>query len=133
MFRIHPFTNHHFNLQGKKFDLKDRLFRDFSTIYKSLYENYSDIKELIPEFYYFPEILRNRNGYKFDQSEVDPEETIEFPSWVFTKTPEEFVFRMRKCLECDYVTEVLPNWIDLTFGYKSEEKVAIDYDNLYHY
>lgn len=44
---------------------------------------------------------------------------MKFPEWVITKTPEEFVLKMRMCLESDLISSKLGNWIDLIFGKKS--------------
>jgi hypothetical protein len=45
----------------KGFDLADRLFSSISQVWKTLMDvtATSDIKELIPEFYYLPAFLKN--------------------------------------------------------------------------
>lgn len=59
--RVYPFTQHHFQLQSNSFDLHDRLFTSFEKEFLSILKYNADFRELIPEFYYFPEFLRNRN------------------------------------------------------------------------
>lgn len=48
------------------------------------------MKELIPEFFYLPEMLRNENRYNFGVTDgkVQVDDVI-LPSWA--KTPEDFV------------------------------------------
>lgn len=62
LLRLPPFSTENQKLQGGSFDHADRLFnsvRDtwFSAAGKG---NTSDVKELIPEFFYMPEFLENR-------------------------------------------------------------------------
>ncbi len=45
-----------------RFDLSDRQFHSIASTFNMLYESASDVKELIPEFYYMPEFLLNSNG-----------------------------------------------------------------------
>jgi hypothetical protein len=51
-------------------------------------------------------------------------EDVEVATWTVTRTPEEFVFRMRQALESPLVQIKLHKWIDLIFGYKSQGKEA---------
>lgn len=85
----------------------------------------------MPEFYYWPEFLRNRNqielGKKQNKEEVGD---AKLPGWA--RTPEEFVFKMREALESQQITEQLASWIDLVFGYKSGKEEAEKHDNLFH-
>lgn len=50
-------------LQGGKFDHADRLFQGIEGTYRNCLSNTSDVKELIPEFFYMPEFLVNSNSY----------------------------------------------------------------------
>jgi hypothetical protein len=61
LIRINPFASQHFELQSHQFDLADRLFYSIQDSYKGMMMCSSDFKELIPEFYFFPEFLKNRN------------------------------------------------------------------------
>lgn len=60
MVRIEPFARLNYRLQGGRFDCPDRLFKSVEETWESCLINTSDVKELIPEFYFFPEFLRNR-------------------------------------------------------------------------
>ena len=45
-----------------RFDVADRQFHSIPGTWSSMYNNPSDVKELIPEFFYLPEFLVNSNG-----------------------------------------------------------------------
>ena len=83
--------------------------------------NPSDVKELIPEVFYLPEILENINkidlgGGKMEQKLDD----VKLPPWA--KSAEEFVRIQREALESEYVSLNLNHWIDLIFGYNRQAK-----------
>lgn len=47
----------------QSFDIPDRTFHSMNTTWRlSSYESMTDVKELIPEFFYLPEFLVNREG-----------------------------------------------------------------------
>uniref|UniRef100_A0A8B9GX21 Neurobeachin a n=1 Tax=Astyanax mexicanus TaxID=7994 RepID=A0A8B9GX21_ASTMX len=92
----------------------------------------SDVKELIPEFYYLPEMFVNSNGYDLglreDRSAVSD---VELPVWA--KKPEDFVRINRMALESEFVSCQLHQWIDLIFGYKQRGPEAVRALNVFHY
>lgn len=61
MIRVEPFTSLHIELQSGRFDVADRQFHSIPQTFKLLMDNPNDVKELIPEFFYFPEFLKNLN------------------------------------------------------------------------
>ena len=61
MLRVEPFTTLHIKLQSGRFDCADRQFQDIPSSWDSIYSKASDVKELIPEFFYFPDFLVNSN------------------------------------------------------------------------
>lgn len=134
LIRLNPFTRSYLKLQGGKFDHPDRLFYSVPKLWASAVgDNTTDVRELIPEFYYLPEFLKNKNHIKFgslqDGSIVDD---VELPPWA-KGDPVKFVNIMRAALESDYVSERLPEWIDLIFGYKQQGENAINAVNVFHY
>ena len=50
-------------MQGGKFDHADRLFQSIENAYINSLSNTSDVKELIPEFFYMSEFPENSNSY----------------------------------------------------------------------
>ena len=61
MLRVEPFTTLHVKLQSGRFDCADRQFHNISSSWDSIYSKGGDFKELIPEFFYFPDFLVNSN------------------------------------------------------------------------
>lgn len=59
LIRVEPFSKLCTELQSGKFDCPDRIFNSIPETWESCYHNSSDLKELIPEFFYFPEFLKN--------------------------------------------------------------------------
>ena len=51
--RIFPFTKIAIEIQGNNFDAADRLFINLEKTYKSVTSEKSDIREIIPEFFFF--------------------------------------------------------------------------------
>ncbi|XP_064555038.1 neurobeachin isoform X10 [Drosophila montana] len=130
--RVEPFTTMFLALQGGKFDYPDRLFSSVSLSWKNCQRDTSDVKELIPEWYFLPEMFYNASGYRMGHREdgalVDD---IELPPWA--KSPEEFVRINRMALESEFVSCQLHQWIDLIFGYKQRGPEAIRATNVFYY
>ncbi|KPP80346.1 lipopolysaccharide-responsive and beige-like anchor protein-like, partial [Scleropages formosus] len=90
LIRIEPFTTFFLNLQGGKFDHADRTFSSISRAWRNCQRDTSDVKELIPEFYYLPEMFVNSNNYNLGVMEDGTVVCdVELPPWA--KTPEDFV------------------------------------------
>lgn len=62
LLRVDPMTTSSAELQGGRFDVADRLFHNMGTAYANVLKSSSDLKELIPELFYLPELLQNRMG-----------------------------------------------------------------------
>ena len=129
MTRIFPYTHIGIELQGNKFDDPNRLFNSVRLTFKNAISHKSDIRELIPEFFYFPEIYININdldmGIKLDGTKVN---NVETPC---NNNPYEFTILLRNLLEKDTVSYNINNWIDLIFGYKNKGKEAKLANNLF--
>lgn len=68
--------------QGGKFDHADRLFQSIEATYRNCLSNTSDVKELIPEFFYMPEFLVNSNSYYFGvKQDGEPIADVSLPTW----------------------------------------------------
>ncbi|XP_042451657.1 protein SPIRRIG-like isoform X2 [Zingiber officinale] len=134
--RLPPFSTENQKLQGGQFDHADRLFNSVRDTWSSAAgkSNTSDVKELIPEFFYMPEFLEN--PFNLDLGEKQSGEKVGdvvLPPWA-KGSPREFIRKHREALESDYVSENLHHWIDLIFGYKQRGKAAEEATNVfYHY
>ncbi|XP_016338588.1 neurobeachin a [Sinocyclocheilus anshuiensis] len=129
--RIEPFTTFFLNCNNK-FDHPDRTFSGIARSWRSCQRDTSDVRELIPEFYYLPEMFVNSSGYDLgvreDRTAVCD---VELPVWA--KKPEDFVRINRMALESEFVSCQLHQWIDLIFGYKQRGPEAIRALNVFHY
>jgi hypothetical protein len=85
LLRIHPFAEIAKKLQGGKFDLGDRLFRNWDWTW-NLSMSY-DSKELIPEVFYLGEIFVNANDYRFgstqDKKQVKKAKKLHFNLYMY--------------------------------------------------
>ena len=133
LIRQEPYTRMAVNFQGGKFDVPDRIFHDIGKTWSSLQNSISDVKELIPEFFFCPEIFLNSNHLPLGtlQDEITKVDDVKMPPWA--KDPYDFVLKNREALESDYVSENLHNWIDLIFGYKQVGRAAIEANNVFFY
>ncbi|XP_042494689.1 BEACH domain-containing protein B-like isoform X2 [Macadamia integrifolia] len=133
LLRLEPFTTLHCNLQGGKVDHADRLFQSIENTFRNCLSNTSDVKELIPEFFYMPEFLSNSNSYHLGvKQDGEPIGDVCLPPWA-KGSPEEFINRNREALESEYVSSNLHHWIDLVFGYKQRGKPAVEAANIFYY
>eukprot|EP00850_Spirogloea_muscicola_P002934 SM000011S19112 [mRNA] locus=s11:883394:901254:- [translate_table: standard] len=133
LIRLEPFTSLNRHLQGNKFDHADRLFDEVASAYSNCMTNTSDVKELIPEFYYQPEFLRNSNKYQLGQKQDGKQlDDVALPPWA-KGSPEEFVRLSREALESEYISDRLHHWIDLIFGSKQRGRAAVEAANVFYY
>ncbi|WRX09289.1 BEACH domain - like 1 [Theobroma cacao] len=136
LLRLPPFSAENQKLQGGQFDHADRLFNSIRDTWLSAAGkgNTSDVKELIPEFFYMPEFLENR--FNLDLGEKQSGEKVGdvvLPPWA-KGSSRKFIQKHREALESDFVSENLHHWIDLIFGYKQRGKAAEEAVNVfYHY
>lgn len=135
LIRLQPFVQSYLLLQGGNFDHADRLFDSIEKAWKSASkENMSDVRELTPEFFYLPEFLSNINKYDFGTKQVTDElvNDVKLPKWA-KGDPHIFIMKHREALESPYVSQHLPDWIDLIFGYKQRGEAAIEATNVFNH
>ncbi|XP_068091322.1 neurobeachin-like protein 2 isoform X2 [Hyperolius riggenbachi] len=133
MIRMEPFTTLHIQLQSGRFDCSDRQFHSIPAAWHARMENPVDVKELIPEFFYFPEFLENANGFDLGclQMSNGKVSDVVLPAWASSR--EDFIYKHRKALESEYVSMHLHEWIDLVFGYKQRGEAAVEALNVFYY
>lgn len=109
-------------IQDGKYEEESRLFLSLGDSWvSSLVGGQQNVKELIPEFFYLPEMFHSSLGL--------PE--VELPPWA--KSTEHFVRCHRMALESELVSCQLHQWIDLIFGYKQRGPEAINAVNTFYY
>ncbi|KAI3444662.1 hypothetical protein Pfo_001327 [Paulownia fortunei] len=130
--RVEPFTTLSIQLQGGKFDHADRMFSDIAATWNGVLEDMSDVKELVPELFYLPEVLTNENSIDFGTTQLGEKlGSVRLPPWA--ENPVDFVHKHWMALESEHVSEHLHEWIDLIFGYKQRGKEAIQANNVFFY
>uniref|UniRef100_A0A674NGX2 Neurobeachin n=1 Tax=Takifugu rubripes TaxID=31033 RepID=A0A674NGX2_TAKRU len=130
--RIEPYTTFFLCANNHKFDHPDRSFSSISRSWRNCQRDTSDVKELIPEFFYLPEMFVNSNGYHLGMREDGAKVCdVELPAWA--KKPEDLVRINRMALESGFVSSQLHQWIDLIFGYKQRGPEAARALNVFHY
>ncbi|XXG76013.1 hypothetical protein AAC387_Pa08g0457 [Persea americana] len=130
--RMEPFTTLSIQLQGGKFDHADRMFSDIGGTWNGVLEDMSDVKELVPELFYLPEVLTNVNSIDFGTTQLGGKiDSVKLPPWA--DNPVDFIHKHHKALESEHVSAHLHEWIDLVFGYKQRGKEAILANNVFFY
>ncbi|XP_010277463.1 PREDICTED: BEACH domain-containing protein C2 isoform X2 [Nelumbo nucifera] len=130
--RVEPFTTLSIQLQGGKFDHADRMFSDIASTWNGVLEDMSDVKELVPELFYLPEVLMNGNSIDFGTTQLGGKlDSVRLPPWA--ENPIDFIHKHRKALESEHVSAHLHEWIDLIFGYKQRGKEAVLANNVFFY
>ncbi|KAK7985187.1 hypothetical protein PG988_002809 [Apiospora saccharicola] len=133
LIRLPPFVQSHVTMQGGTFDHADRLFYSVErTWHSASRERGSDVRELIPEFFYLPDFLTNINGYDFGtrQGSGGKVNDVALPPWA-KGDPKIFIAKHREALESPYVSQNLQSWIDLVFGYKQLGEAAVQNVNVF--
>jgi len=131
--RIFPFSYILIELQGKKFDDPDRLFISVKNSYHNSITQNGDVRELIPEFYFIPEIYKNLNNFDMGiRRNNEKVKDVSCPAWS-KNDPYRFVTLQNIAFESNYVSLNINNWIDLIFGYKQRGKEAEKCNNVFRY
>ncbi|KAF9330941.1 hypothetical protein BGZ91_012307, partial [Linnemannia elongata] len=135
LIRLEPFTHEYLKLQGGQFDHADRLFHSIGKSWVSASQKtMSDVRELIPEFFYLPEFLMNANAFNFGTLQTTGEQIdhVALPPWA-KDDPKVFIEKHREALECEYVSAHLHEWIDLIFGHKQQGPESVRAVNVFHH
>ena len=119
LIRVYPYSYISIEIQGDRFDLPERLFFSINSTWHNTLSQRSDLRELIPEMFYFPPLFYNMNNIELnklnDGSNIDN---------IFINKRNEnknekynFLKNMKNNLENE---EKLNQWIDLIFGINKE-------------
>jgi len=126
LLRVEPYTTLHIKYQNNKFDVPDRQLCSISGFLESVTTAPNDYREIIPEFFFFPEFLTNDNQFDLGKRNGIPVNDIILPNWAIS--PFDFIYKSRMILESKIVSSTLSNWIDLLWGYKQRDEEINTYD-----
>jgi hypothetical protein len=134
LIRLEPFTKQYLKIQGGHFDHPDRLFHSIPQSWKSASQlNTTDVRELIPEFFYLPQFLLNLNNFDFGIKQTGEKiDHVKLPAWAQNDV-RLFIKIHREALESEFVSQNIHSWIDLIFGYKQQGEAAAAALNVFHY
>ena len=132
LIRIFPFTHIYIEIQGPGFDAPNRLFVSVEKAFISASSKTGDVREIIPEFFFLPEMFKNINGLQMGKK-GDIKNQVNDVSTPFDNNPYKFTSYMRNVLENETISSTINNWIDLIFGYKAKGKEAENCKNLFSY
>ena len=98
LIRLFPFSSLSIELQGDGFDNSNRLFFSIQETFFNISTQKSDLRELIPEFFYFPEMFINLNCFNFGKrSNNNPVDDVIIPEIFPEKNIIELVFDKKRC------------------------------------
>ena len=119
LIRVIPYSFIGIEYQGDGFDDPNRLLFSINSAFENTLNQRADLKELIPEMFYFPPLFYNIN--KFDLKKIsDGKEIDNVIIKYWDETPiQKYIFlsNMKEYLEKE---ENLNEWIDLIFCNKNE-------------
>ena len=129
LMRLFPFTHISIEIQGNKMDDPNRLFLSVMKSFNNSISLKDDVRELIPEFFYLPELFLNINDINLGKQE---DNSIVYN--VITPCEDNsysFVEISKRIFENSRISGFLNNWVDLIFGYKSKGKEAENAKNVF--
>ena len=136
LIRLFPVSQIHIELQGDKFDHANRLFFSVGKSFSCSTTQKGDVRELIPEFFYLPEMMLNINnlnlGRRINQTKgLVQVDNVQMPGW--SNDEYDFIMKMKEFLENDEISYGISHWIDLIFGYKQVGKEAVTCGNVFEF
>ena len=156
LLRIFPYSFGAIEIQGDGFDAPDRLFINIERCFISVSSEKSDVRETIPQFFYFPEMFININNFYFGylqnshniinstvftilnlrnilNEDERKNHLVEVPDVLLPywsqNNPFIFTSLYREILEEKFI--YLNKWIDMIFGEKQRGEKAQKIGNIY--
>ena len=130
LIRVFPYSFCCIEMQGDGFDNPNRLFYCIEGVMNNSLNQKSDLRELIPELFYFYELFKNKNSLKLNKLSNQKEiNTVKIKAGNDNETDKDiykYLSIMRNLLEKE---EKLNEWIELIFSEKQnrDEKKRLYY------
>jgi hypothetical protein len=133
--RLFPFSQIAVELQGSSFDDPNRMFLSLENSFACSATQKGDVREIIPEFFFMPELFYNLNNINFGErifsnNEKTTVNDVTFPLWAEGQG-QKFVCKYKEILESQEVSQKLSEWFDLIFGFKQRGTAAEEAKNLF--
>ena len=150
LIRTFPFSNIRIELQGSKFDDPNRLFLTMENSFNMALTQKTDLRELIPEVFCFPEMFYNSNNLNLGELTENPDGVIseenkedkgdsskkfiindvQMPKWS-KNNGYIFIQKHRELLESTEISEKINEWFNIIFGSKQKGPQAKKINNLF--
>jgi hypothetical protein len=124
-------------LHGGRFEHPSRIFESVPSAFESVMNGPTDLKELIPHFYFGAGQLLTTHGSTIAFRDIGmkgdgsaPAADVVLPPWA--SSPADFIQQHRKALESEHVSRHIHEWIDLIFGCAQSGEEAWKRDNVFH-
>ena len=151
--RVFPYSICAWCIQGKSFDAPDRLFINLDKSFYSCMTSRSDLREIIPQFFFLPEMFFNLNKLNFGKLQINENKNSSFylmkkifPNLInnndnnvfvndvllpeyCNKNAYQFIAIYREILEL--IKKEIIEWINLVFGVYSRGENARKKKNLF--
>ena len=131
--RIFPFSNISIELQGDKFDDPNRMLISVSKRFEASSSHEGNLRELIPEFFYLPELFVNKNNLDLkikNKKNKNKSNDVTCPNWA-NNNNYIFITKLKTFLESEEVNKKINKWFEIIFGYKQKGKEAENAFNLF--
>ena len=125
LLRIFPYCLASIEFQGDGFDAPNRLFFSMIKTLENTLIQKSDLREAIPEIYYFPDLFSNKN--KLNLGNLDKGDLVDDVLFNIDNEYEkyEYLEKSRNYLENDNLD--INKWIDLIFGKNQKKTQNLNY------
>lgn len=131
LIRMEPYTDNFIKVNDG-LDNPDRIFYSFADQWRSLLEDKQNNCELVPEFFFFPEMFRNHNLCYLGKTRSNlPVNEVVLPKW--SRNEHDFIRIHRELLESKHVARKIRFWIDLLFGVKQKDEESCNIYYCYAY
>ena len=129
LIRIFPFYFINLNIQKNLLSESKKIFSNLEKCYFNSLNSKNNLREIIPQFFYFPEIFNNINelnlGYLKENNKIN---NVLLPKWC-NNNPFIFISIYREILEL--IKDEIVDWVNLIFGIDSRGENAKNKKNLF--
>ena len=126
LIRIFPYSFSAIELQGNGFDTPNRLFHSIRGTLENTLIQKSDLREMIPELYYFSDLFENKNKLELGKLEKKKIDDV-----LFVENEENHYLKYKMLADLRNYLEsynlYINNWIDLIFGIKQKQDSKKNY------
>ena len=137
LLRIFPYSFIAIELQGDGFDDPKNLFNSIEETFYKISSKENDLRELLPEFFYFPEMFLNINKINFNKNKDKLINNVKIPIEILNSKNDDnnnnllenksifyfyckFIEKMKNSLENKYID--IYKWCNLIFGEKQKNE-----------